>query len=469
MENKKSISILLLSTLVVSSILSTRLIQAQTNYTGSLSGIVRSIAKLLIKQTKSPPPQLTEKMTASVQSRKLTKEILARSTVKLSTLSKSTEKNTTTSSKPQESEGYIIQLKDDPIILFQKQYENLTEPKIQQKIEDYKFGLRQTHNYIKSTIKSLVPEAKMVREYRNLFNGLAVTNISERETLQLKKRLPAIKDIFPNYKVQAFLNGSIPLINADDVWRLGYTGKEMKIAIIDTGIDKTQADLDEGKVIQEDCYCLGDCCPNALNEQHGEGAAKDDQGHGTHVAGIAASDGDASEGNLKGVAPDANLVAIKVLNSAGWGYNSDVIAGIEKAVDSGVDVMNLSLGGPGTPDDPISTTINNAVGAGVVVVVAAGNSGPNYQTIQSPGCAEEAITVGASDKNDLIANFSSRGPNINFTIKPDVLAPGVDICSSRWDSAWPSNQCFDDTHISLSGTSMAAPHVAGAVVKYPFC
>jgi subtilisin family serine protease len=207
----------------------------------------------------------------------------------------------------------------------------------------------------------------------------------------------------------------------------------------------------------------------------------DDHGHGTHVSGIAAGNG-----VLKGVAPDAKIVAYKVLGADNYGLYSDLIAAIERSVDPNqdgnfsdhLDVISLSLGGDGNPDDYPSRAIDNAVSNGVVAVVAAGNSGPgggslyrdipndgSQRSIWSPGTARKAITIGATDKNDLIASLSSRGPVVwsgGELIKPDILAPGIAICSVEWDSAWSANRCFDTRHIYLSGTSMATPHVAGA-------
>jgi len=202
----------------------------------------------------------------------------------------------------------------------------------------------------------------------------------------------------------------------------------------------------------------------------------DDYGHGTHVAGIAAGTGN---GNLKGVAPGALLYAYKVLDSSGSGSWGNVIAAIERSVDPNqdgnfsdhLDIISLSLGGDGNPDDPVSRAIDNAVEKGVVATISAGNSGPGFETIGSPGTSRKAITVGASNDYDNLASFSSRGyvkwiddnGTINYLIKPDVVAPGVDICSSKYGSRWESNKCLDNTHVSISGTSMAAPHVAGAV------
>jgi len=181
-----------------------------------------------------------------------------------------------------------------------------------------------------------------------------------------------------------------------------------------------------------------------------------------------------SSGSLNGVAPGATIYAYKVLDSEGSGSTSEIISAIERSVDPNqdgdfsdkLDIISLSLGGGGNPDDPISISIDNAVKAGVVAVVAAGNDGPWKQSIGSPGTARNALTVGAIDKNKTIAEFSSRGPVIwegGLLNKPDVVAPGVDICAAQWDSAWEENQCLDDKHTSISGTSMATPHVAGAV------
>jgi len=202
----------------------------------------------------------------------------------------------------------------------------------------------------------------------------------------------------------------------------------------------------------------------------------DDMGPGTHVAATAAGNG-----ILKGVAPDAKIYAYKVLDAGGSGSYSNIISAIERSIDPNqdgdfsdhLDIISLSLGGWGDPDDPMSQAIDNAVSAGVVAVVAAGNSGPDENTIGSPGTARKAITVGAIDKFDNIAWFSSRGPviwtdiegNTKSLMKPDVVAPGVDICAAyaKEISIWDNRKCLDNTHVAISGTSMATPHVAGAV------
>lgn len=207
--------------------------------------------------------------------------------------------------------------------------------------------------------------------------------------------------------------------------------------------------------------------------------ALDDQGHGTHVAEIAAGNG-----VLKGVAPDANLIAYKVLNSYGSGYLSTIISAIDTAIGTrfdqdntnDIDVINLSLGAycgsTGDqysdycgPNDPLSTAVDNAAKSGIVVAVAAGNGGRYGDLISSPGTASKAITVGAIDKSKKIADFSSKGPVIWRGIdlkKPDIVAPGVSICSAElFGLVYLDNRCIDDSHISLNGTSMATPYAAG--------
>ncbi len=240
------------------------------------------------------------------------------------------------------------------------------------------------------------------REYHHVFNGLA-TRIN-REALKDIEKVPGVIKVWRDQKVQAYLSESVPLIRADRVWaEQGISGQGIVVAVIDTGIDYTHPDLGG---------CLGAGCKviRGYDFVNHDPNPFDDHGHGTHVAGIVAANG-----TLKGVAPGAKLMAVKVLDQYGMGSFSNVIAGIEWAVDpdgnpgtdDGAQVINLSLGGPGDPDDPVSQAVDNAVAAGVVVVVAAGNSGPGYETLGSPGVARNALTVGASDKKDQIAAFSS--------------------------------------------------------------
>jgi subtilisin family serine protease len=157
-----------------------------------------------------------------------------------------------------------------------------------------------------------------------------------------------------------------------------------------------------------------------------------------------------------GVAPKANLLEGKVLNRYGWGFSSWVIAGIEWAVAKRADIISMSLGGgPTDGNDPLSLAVDWAFDQGVLVVVAAGNFG-KYFGVAAPGAARKALTVGAVDDSDNIAWFSSRGPTLDYRVKPEIVAPGVGICSSV------PYYVFGVSYSCWSGTSMATPHVAGA-------
>ncbi len=199
--------------------------------------------------------------------------------------------------------------------------------------------------------------------------------------------------------------------------------------------------------------------------------------HGTHVAGIIAGNGFSSKGRYMGVAPKANILGIKALDEYGGGSTSDIIAAISYIVETkskyNTKIINLSLGTPANntcDKDPLCKAVDMAVKSGLIVISAAGNSGPKEGTILSPGISRNAITVGAVDdkrtidsSDDTIAPFSSRGPTIEGIMKPDIVAPGVNIKSL-------SNIKLD-SYASLSGTSMATPLVSGSVAllfnKYP--
>ncbi len=190
--------------------------------------------------------------------------------------------------------------------------------------------------------------------------------------------------------------------------------------------------------------------------------------HDTHVAGIIAGNGFSSKGKYMGIAPDANIVGIKILKDDGSGNISDVIAGIQWTIDNkskyNVKVITLSLGTKPRSkckDDPLCQAVDAAVTAGITVAVAAGNSGPDPSTITSPAVSPNVITVGACDdrkashpKDINIADFSSVGPTHDGLEKPDILAPGVGINSL-------ANKSLE--YNKLSGTSMATPIIAGCI------
>ncbi len=426
-------------------------------------------------------------------------------------------------------EGYIIQLNEDPLIpkiiglevqaginsvgarnffanifafILPRALGPTTPSNLQAKIQTHTNDIQQEHlNFKQNVLQTLGKsqfsvitgnvisneELSILGEYKNIFNGIAL-NITTEEA-NLLKELDEVKEVYLNYIANISLSDSVPLINADDVWLLDtngnnceisdlpcLTGQEITIGIIDTGVDYTHEDL--GGCIPTTNINDGSCSKvvGGYDFINNDNDPMDDQGHGTHVAATAAGNG-----VLKGVAPDAKIYAYKVLSSSGSGSFSGIIAAIERSVDPNqdgdfsdrLDIISLSIGGPGNPDDPVSQAIDNIVDAGVIAVVAAGNSGPSQNTIGSPGTARKAITVGATDKNNNIVSFSSRGPVVwndvqgkKYLIKPDVTAPGVSICAAQWDNAFSNadtNCNNDNNHVAISGTSMATPHVAGAV------
>lgn len=262
-----------------------------------------------------------------------------------------------------------------------------------------------------------------------------------------------IRKIWLNRKVSAALTESVPQVGAPQAWAGGYDGTGAKIAVLDTGIDSTHPDLDGGKVI-------------AAANFSSDTDPIDHHGHGTHVASTAAGTGEATPAARKGVAPGASLLNAKVLNSGGSGTMDQVIEGLEWAAAQGADVANMSIGfgEPANGNDPLTQAVDAiSQSSGMLVVAAAGNFGENGEsTIVTPGWADEALTVGAVDKQDSLAEFSSRGPRLgDYGIKPDITGPGVDIVAAR-AAGTQIGPIVDERYQQISGTSMATPHVAGA-------
>ncbi|MEU0334741.1 S8 family peptidase [Streptomyces sp. NPDC006193] len=250
---------------------------------------------------------------------------------------------------------------------------------------------------------------------------------------------------------RATLDKSVPQIGAPTAWKAGYTGKGVKVAVLDSGVDANHPDL-KGQVV-------------AAKNFTATGDTADHVGHGTHVASIVAGTGAKSGGKYRGVAPDAKIVNGKVLDDSGFGDDSGILAGMEWAVSQGASVINLSLGGYDTPEiDPLEAAVDKlSADKGVLFAIAAGNEGP--QSIGSPGSADAALTVGAVDKKDKLADFSSTGPRTgDGAIKPDVTAPGVDITAAAAEGSLIGEEVGEKPagYLTISGTSMATPHVAGA-------
>ncbi|MDX3849185.1 S8 family serine peptidase [Streptomyces sp. AK02-01A] len=257
-----------------------------------------------------------------------------------------------------------------------------------------------------------------------------------------------IAKIWLDGKVRADLADSTAQIGAPEVWARGNTGKGVDVAVLDTGYDTGHPDL---------AAAVTSSATFVPDED-----ITDHVGHGTHVASTIAGDGAASGGKERGVAPGVNLHVGKVLDNGGSGQNSWIISGMEWAArDARARVVSMSLGSSEASDgtDPLSQAVNElSEETGTLFTIAAGNSGPGNYTVASPGAATDALTVGAVDSQDASADFSSRGPRLrDDAIKPEITAPGVDILAAR--SQYYSSG--SGSYTTMSGTSMATPHVAG--------
>ncbi|MHA2330210.1 MAG: S8 family peptidase, partial [Candidatus Hodarchaeales archaeon] len=238
-------------------------------------------------------------------------------------------------------------------------------------------------------------------------------------------------------------------VKLDTLHSLGLTGSGVTIAILDTGIDANHPDLDDldGNPATSDSKVI---LEKSFIDYDGDGIADtsplDHMGHGTHVAGIAAANG-----ILTGAAPDAWLLNGKVLDNNGYGSTSWLISGIDWAITNGANIISLSLSlGDSTVSPIMETAIQYAWENNVLVVAAAGNSGPFQNSVSSLGLTTRTLTVGASGPLNSITPFSSRGPSIFGEIKPNVVAPGESVFSTVTRS-----------YMQSSGTSMATPIVSG--------
>ncbi|AXI09918.1 serine protease [Oceanobacillus zhaokaii] len=309
---------------------------------------------------------------------------------------------------------------------------------------------------------------KLSKELRSI-NGLK-GNLTPDNIKQIKDH-EAVERIFYDRIVTSCLDIACEQIGAVNVReQLNLTGNGVTIAVIDTGVHPHE-DLTSptNRIIAFQDFI------------NGESEPYDDNGHGTHCAGDAAGNGSLSNGKYMGPAPEASIIGIKVLDKQGSGRLSTIIEGLEWCIDHkeeyNIRIISLSLGAPAYEsfrEDPLSLAAQAAWHQGIVVCAAAGNSGPAAATISTPAIDPFIITVGSTDDlntlertDDLIADYSSRGPTIDSLIKPDIYAPGTNIISllapdSAIESQLPE-MIIDENYIQLSGTSMATPICAGII------
>jgi subtilisin family serine protease len=337
---------------------------------------------------------------------------------------------------------------------------------------------------VQSRIHTAIPRSEMRWRYGVVLNGFAV--VVPRAQLDRLARIAGVARVWPSLRYRALLDRTPQLIGAPALWgpTLATAGQGMKIAIIDDGIDQTHPFFAARTLAYPPGFPKGQTAfttPKVIaarafaprTPRHGNAARPFDpefSEHGTHVAGIAAGNDATLTRNgtrLSGIAPRAYLGNYKALTipSPGFGLNGnspELAAAVEAAVRDGMDVINLSIGEPEVEPsrDLVVRALNAAADAGVVSAVAAGNDGEfGLGAVGSPASAEKAIAAAASSgghgsiETDTLPSFSSAGPtSYSLRLKPDVTAPGEDVASSLPGSSFAE----------LSGTSMAAPHVAGA-------
>lgn len=262
---------------------------------------------------------------------------------------------------------------------------------------------------------------------------LQAPSTSSEEIMKIDGVLNVINDV-KLHAVEAYMDTQasqqlpwgVDRIDAEKVWSRS-SGNNIKVAILDTGIDISHPDL---KVY------------GGINTINPKKSYKDDNGHGTHVAGTIAAL--RNKIGVIGVAFNAQLYSVKVLGANGSGYLSDVLEGLEWCINNGIHVINMSIGYESNVK-LLHEAIKAVYNAGIFIAAAAGNSGPDSNTVIYPARYPEVAAVSASDQHDGIAYFSSRGPEV------DLAAPGVNIYSTYRNK----------TYLKLSGTSMATPHVSG--------
>lgn len=353
---------------------------------------------------------------------------------------------------------------NDNHTIFKKDLETIFQENGKQKNSSYE--INRTYKHAFNGVSMKLP----ANQVANLLKSNVVRAVYSDMKVQVEPPVELKEDKSSETSMKPYMADSVPFLGVDKLHQEGFTGKGVKVAVIDTGIDYNHPDLKNAYIGGFD-FVDNDSDPMETTYEDWQKSDKpetDEDGntfyteHGTHVSGtISGQAANNSEYKTKGVAPDADIYGYRVLGPYGSGYSENVIAAIDKAVADGMDVMNLSLGARyNDPLYPTSIAINNAVLSGVTAVVSAGNSGSNMYTVGSPGTAALALTVGASDVSIELSNFTGKlTGQENITADLRLLAKGYEDDISKL-----ANQTLEMVDVGLGGpTDYTGKDVKGKI------
>jgi subtilisin family serine protease len=282
----------------------------------------------------------------------------------------------------------------------------------------------------------------------NLITKIWSNEVSEIKSVSDSGALPAAEEY----------TSPVDMIGARNLWEEGYNGSGIVVAILDTGVDFTHPDLDDF----DDNSSTGDSKVTAYASfVEGDALPIDIIGHGTYAASILAGTGNESDGLYQGIAPGATILAGKVTLGGLFAAPSWIVSGIEWASSRGADIILLPFNTFGAPGDAVSKAIEVASQKGILVIAAAGDDGPDYLTILSPGGTAAALTIGAYDwEEEEVPSFSGRGPSLGMNAKPDLVAPGVGIVGAK---AFAGLESFGLGDFSLSDLGQISSLLGGSL------
>lgn len=363
-------------------------------------------------------------------------------------------------SDSQESISVIVELEATPVKVFEAEAGQIQSKSrsITGSVASHQLKLKQEQQNFKKLVLNEL-NVTFGREYSGIFNGYSLT-IPANEVEDLLQ-IPGVKAVYPNNTVYATAviggtgqpEGSVPFIGSSTWWIQQLTGKGIKVGVIDTGVAEDHPDLDAAvpdvnwgydfvgnddipyETTKQD-FLDAKANDPSIQEFHPETGKPYYTSHGSHVAGIIAGRGIGAGGQpgIKGVAPEAEIYAYRVLGPYGSGTTENVIAGIERAVADGMDVINLSLGSNTNNEASAdSVAVNNAMKAGVVAVVSSGNEGPGEATVSDPGTSELAITVGASKPPLTTPIMSVTGFTDEFFMESFDKSQGIETLTGSYE------------------------------------